>query len=418
MNSFSPVPQAHTSHTHSPIASAYSLPRIPDSSPRATTAPLQVPQVVQPPSTSASHGVLNRLVSLSRGISVASSAVQIATAEDSNSKMGTVARAREFADKTIELYQFISSQGQELGLSISLDQDPDKIALDIGKIGEAFVHRELVPLLKREVVEVLTDRFGISVEGASDLLGVKLNDNQLAGTPTSQGAFVGGQILGAAGVAYTTFDLIRNYGRYSPVEGAIRGGVAGAYVGTNILPGVGTFLGGLIGGVGGFLGGLFSRSGKSKEQKERDQIRNSMKQAGIIDQDNSLTLADGTKYDIGKDGGHTIPNLNGGFRRAFEIDASNPLSEEMIAMANPLAALISGGKVDRQADIVGYFVNAALSNANSKEDARANMQSIFASFRITPEQAMSGLAQLYHAGLVQKEVAQAYLNGIESLVMH
>jgi hypothetical protein len=126
-------------------------------------------------------------------------------------------------------------------------------------------------------------------------------------------------------------------------------------------------------------------------------------------------LADGSGYDIGKDGKHKLQNLDGTQRRAYEIDLNNPRAGEAIGMLQPLAFLLTGGNKKLTTDFTGYFVNAALSNAKTPEEVRANALSIFKSTKATPEQLVKGIAAAAQQGILAKDTAEAYLNGVMNL---
>jgi hypothetical protein len=158
-------------------------------------------------------------------------------------------------------------------------------------------------------------------------------------------------------------------------------------------------------------------SGKGPEQLERDQIRAQLQAAGVLDSSFGLRLADGTSYDIGVDGGAKLTNTDGTVRNAYDVDFSHPLAAAVVGMANPLALLVTVERFpNRHSDITGYFVNAALSNATSIEDARANMAQIVGSFGLTPEILLGSIEEIYRSGRISEGDAVAYTHGIASLL--
>jgi hypothetical protein len=225
------------------------------------------------------------------------------------------------------------------------------------------------------------------------------------------------KFLGAAGAAYAGYQVIQGWGKGSPVEGGINGATAGAYVGSAILPGIGTVIGGAIGGIVGVVGGLV-KVGKHPDQKARDSVRALMREQGIINDKWQLKLADGSFFDIGRDGGAKLQNKDGSKRPMYNTDASNPLTPQVIGLANPLAMILTGGDPKLSSDFAGYFTNAALSNTDSLEGARHNMLAIFKSFNITPQVVFQSLTQMAQTGRISSQEYQAYVNGFNSLLAH
>lgn len=214
----------------------------------------------------------------------------------------------------------------------------------------------------------------------------------------------GGVLGGISGIA----DLAMNWGKSTPSKGAASGAAAGAAIGS-IIPGVGNILGGAVGAVvGGLLG--FVKTGKHKDQKMRDQVRKALVSNGILDSNYTIGLADGSRFDIGIDGG---PKKELGGRRPFEVDSSNPLAKYAVSWMNPVIALLSKGNEKIHTDFVGYFANAALSNAKSIDDVKANVNAIIKQFGLDDEAIAKGTKEALAAGLIDEGVAMAWLNGIE-----
>jgi hypothetical protein len=248
---------------------------------------------------------------------------------------------------------------------------------------------------------------------------------QALGAAKSAGGFLGGGASGALGAASGWTGTINAVGNLvslfsagdnvKPGSAALSGAVNGAYIGTQILPGWGTAIGAVVGGIAGFASSYFG-SGKSEDQKARDQVRAGLQQAGVIDEKYNLTLANGEKFDIGKDGGAKLQNVDGTERRMYEVDMGNPLMGQAIGFANPLAQLVSGGDKKLASSFAGYFANAAISNAKTPEDVRQNMLTIFSKFNASPEQTMAALQQLGSAGKITGEEFAAFANGMRTMM--
>jgi hypothetical protein len=128
--------------------------------------------------------------------------------------------------------------------------------------------------------------------------------------------------------------------------------------------------------------GKMMTTGKSDAQLLRDDFRGDLKASGIADQDYNVTLADGSKFDIGKDGKATLTNIDGKTeRRYWNVDESNPLAKYAITKIDPIVR----AKYNAEAEAAGYkpeqftamMVNAVTSNAKSQTDIDANIKAIY-----------------------------------------
>jgi len=303
---------------------------------------------------------------------------------------------------------------------------------DIAHEFGAYAQEYMMGRISREALSQVAQRLGVDVssmsftnlaDSAMDFISGRASSEvaRQVGVEAAAEGITGnigatfGKVLGAAGAAYSIYNIADNWGNMSPVDGAISGATTGAYIGSMIVPGVGTAIGAVVGGVVGAIGGLVKK-GKHPDQKMRDQVRHAMQDKGMLDKDWNLTLANGAKFDIGRDGRNKIDSVDGSQRAVYQLDFNHPLAGETIGMANPLAKLLTGGDEKLSADFVGYFVNAALSNAETLEDARANMAAIFQSFNIAPEHAAMGLEALHAEGKVTAEELPAFINGVYSIV--
>ncbi len=223
-------------------------------------------------------------------------------------------------------------------------------------------------------------------------------------------------IVGTISSAISFLDIIDNWGKNSLEGGLTKGVSSGAYLGTMIYPGIGTAIGAAIGGLIGGLSstGLFG-SGKHKDQKVRDGIRDNLKEINFIDKDYKLKLADGSLYDIGLDGGHKYTNMDGTKRHAYDVDFSNPLASEIIGLAQPLAAILTNDNSKKKDDLCGYLVNAALSNANTLEEAVKNIEAFYIQAGLDSEQAVEAIGILTGDGTISESDGLAYAFGIKTL---
>lgn len=100
-------------------------------------------------------------------------------------------------------------------------------------------------------------------------------------------------------------------------------------------------------------------SGKDPDQHYRDSIRDRIKEMGGVDEAWNLTNADGSKFDIGRDGGD--PQYN--------VDHSREGVGQVVGLANAIAAVLADGDEKGISDFAGYLTNAAMSSG----DPRANL---------------------------------------------
>ena len=209
-------------------------------------------------------------------------------------------------------------------------------------------------------------------------------------------------------------NFVDNFGKQDPANGAISGATVGAQLGS-ILPGIGTAFGTAIGAIVGGVSSLFG-SGKPESQKKRDQVRKWMQDNQIIDQNWSVTLADGSKYDIGIDGKNKLTNLDGTTRNHYDVDFSHPLAAQTVAWANPIFEALLGDQEDLKTQFVGYFVNAALSYAEDLETARQNLVEMFGAFNVSPEEVLQGLVASAEQGRIDEQTLMIHINNVESLL--
>lgn len=145
--------------------------------------------------------------------------------------------------------------------------------------------------------------------------------------------------------------------------------------------------------------GAMMKSGKSAPQKIRDDFRGDLKQAGVVDDKYNVTLADGTKFNVGLDGKAKFQNLGENIdgktsRNAYDVDWSNPLAKFASERIDPMIRNIYGDDNAKAKYFPGQFtgilVNAASSNAKSEEDVIANIEAMLGKSKFA-EQAGVGI---------------------------
>lgn len=123
---------------------------------------------------------------------------------------------------------------------------------------------------------------------------------------------------------------------------------------------------------------------KSQAQKGRDSGRKAGQEAGFIDGSYNTTLADGSKFNLGLDGGTRYKNVGTNIdgkteRQAFDVDFSNPLAKAMIPQVRQHVDKIlgDGASQDQRDQLAGQFINAITSNANDQAGVDKNFASVF-----------------------------------------
>lgn len=107
--------------------------------------------------------------------------------------------------------------------------------------------------------------------------------------------------------------------------------------------------------------GIKIKTGKHKDQLRRDMVRDQLQKGNVIDDKFNLTLADGRKFDIGKDGGS----------KAYNVDFNRAGAGDAVGLANPLASIFTRGDNKLKSDFAGYLANAAMSGGDAKANIRA-----------------------------------------------
>jgi hypothetical protein len=128
--------------------------------------------------------------------------------------------------------------------------------------------------------------------------------------------------------------------------------------------------------IGGKSIGERMKSGKSEAQQIRDDYRGFLKAEGVADDNYNVTLADGSTFDIGKDGKAKLTNADGKTnRRYYEIDWDNPLAQKAVEMIDPKVRE-NFGDAKQAEQLTAMLVNAATSNAKTPEEVQANINAM------------------------------------------
>jgi hypothetical protein len=127
--------------------------------------------------------------------------------------------------------------------------------------------------------------------------------------------------------------------------------------------------------------GAMMTSGKSNAQALRDDFRGDLKESGVADKDYMVTLADGSKFNIGLDGKTKYKNTDEKTtRNAWDVDWSNPLAKFASDKIDPMIRGIYGADDPKAkffpGQYTGMLVNAAASNAKNEAEVMANIEAM------------------------------------------
>ena len=127
--------------------------------------------------------------------------------------------------------------------------------------------------------------------------------------------------------------------------------------------------------------GKMMTTGKSDAQLLRDDFRGKLQETGVADKDYNIILANGDKYNIGKDGKAKLTNIDGKTtRRTWDVDWENPLAKYAVDKIDPRVRSIYTEEAAKAGipveQYTGMLVNAATYNAKTEKDVEANINAM------------------------------------------
>jgi hypothetical protein len=125
--------------------------------------------------------------------------------------------------------------------------------------------------------------------------------------------------------------------------------------------------------------GHYMTTGKSDAQLNRDDFRGFLKEKGVVDDNYEITLANGSKFNIGLDGKTKYTNTDGKTtRNAWDVDFSNPLAKMAVNKIDPIIRSMYANppKGVNPEQYTGMLVNAVTSGAKNEQDVMANINAI------------------------------------------
>lgn len=258
------------------------------------------------------------------------------------------------------------------------------------------------------------DKIGAGLSGASGAanvagaMGADLGSNLIPGLNIATGLYTGYKTAEALG------DMAAGSKRTQTgvVGGATSGAAIGAGVGS-IVPGVGTGIGAAVGATVGALAGAvgsWTGSSKGKAQFMRDNIRGVLQEGGVLDDKFQGTLADGSKYDFGKDGS-TLK-----WKNIDKIVEKQPAAWNAAVPLTDALATAYGFVGQKASDISAWYAKGAVSNAGDDvATAIKNAQHFAQQQGITFEQIKAKLDEAMKDNRINQSQYDYYLGGARQL---
>lgn len=149
------------------------------------------------------------------------------------------------------------------------------------------------------------------------------------------------------------------------------------------------------------LGSKMFAGKTNRDQLQRDAVRNDLRSTGFIDNSYNVSLADGRKFDIGKDGSS----------KAYNVDFTKDGAKDAVGATQGLAAILAGSGKAKD-DLAGYLANAAMSSGKyNADDSRA----LYAKAGIDKQKAFDATNEMANSGQIDHATKAAYQNSFNSL---
>lgn len=152
-------------------------------------------------------------------------------------------------------------------------------------------------------------------------------------------------------------------------------------------------------------------SGKDKAQLKRDAVRKDLQERGLLDEQFNIYNADGSAFNLGFDGGAMLEGgAYDGKRHYYDVNHDDPAQVALIPIADAFSAIITGGDKKLTSDFAGYFINAATSSG----DARENIISYMNKVGLDHAKAYGTIHLLAEEGKLDTETANSYKNSLDA----
>jgi len=264
-----------------------------------------------------------------------------------------------------------------------------------------------------------------AAESMSTIGGEELGSN--AGSSLTGGGLTGMATNTAAqNLASGVIGIAGVYGMSKMLEGNVRtrntksvgmkvaqGASSGAAIGS-VIPVIGTVIGGIVGAVAGLVRGLW-KSGKHGDQYNRDGFRAGMEGLGLATKGESgsheVTLVDGTKFDIGRDGGFKQANGEPLYNMSEEQMKTSEYAHSQGALM-PLMHIVGGDDIGTGAQMSNYLTHAAMSSGNSSENIMKFYKDAIGRDDLTHSDIIDYVGEHYEEWGIDKLTAEQYQNAL------
>ena len=251
-----------------------------------------------------------------------------------------------------------------------------------GSIGGAYLVNSLLGSGTSAIAPTVATT-GAGATGAGAVATPTLLSATQVGAPAALGAL---PIAGIAAAGAYGLNQLWEGGMKDILRGR---GTRGDYINTGLAVGTGG-LGGLPNMALRLMGkrsiGKMMTTGKSDAQMMRDDFRGVLKETGVANKNYEVSLADGSKFNIGLDGKTRYKNVGENIdgkteRQAWDVDFSNPLAKFATDQIDPMIRNIYAGAPQsvKPEQYTGMLVNAATSNAKSEQDVKNNIAAMLGS---------------------------------------
>lgn len=270
------------------------------------------------------------------------------------------------------------------------------------------------------------DKVGAGIIGTTGAANMYAGGAQLA---AGQGASYAGsemlsQVLPGLNIAagayggYKTADYISDAaaGSERNRNSAIAGAASGASIGAGVdmytggaTMGLGTVIGAVVGGLAGAVGS-WTGSHKAADQQQRDHVRSVLQENNILDKDWMGTLADGTKFDFGKDGDFLK------WRTIDKIAEERPKEWDQAVRFGHVISASYGLSGQSLSDMTKWWGRAAIANsAGDLNVVKNNMQHFAQQQGLTYDQLVANVNKNLADNQISQAQADQYLKDGQEL---
>lgn len=158
-------------------------------------------------------------------------------------------------------------------------------------------------------------------------------------------------------------------------------------------------------------------SGKHEDQIYRDRVRKTLRDNDFTDTDHNIVFNDGTKFNMGLDGGYRDANGLRQFDAGADALQPGNWKGNIIANLNPLGRIIGGARAKSAEDATGYFTKAAITGLDNEEAAMGRVRELYAKSGISADDARKSIDEMEKLGKdadggLDKQTADIYRHSL------